>query len=134
MTSFIGNMVESSLFGIMRAYNEWLGPEHHVTRGPIHLGTDKLLTFHIDHTDKNYINWMVWTIHGFEAPDHTETYIKVRVEVSGTDVFRVEFEASGEYTVDDALLFSNYVMKDLHTELSAYTKREGWDAENINLY
>lgn len=132
--SLIQNMVESSLYGVMRAYNEWLGIEHHHMRTPLPLSDDKAMTYHIDRTEKNYINWLVWKVHGFEAPDGSATVLHLRVEVSGTDVFKLEFGASGEYTIADALAFSNYVMKDLHNELTAYTTREGWPSENINVY
>lgn len=134
MTAFIQKIVESSLYGAIRAYNEWLGPEHHIQRTPNILGDNKIMTFHIDRTEKNYINWLVWTVHGFEAPDGTASIIRVRVEVSDTDVFKVDVESSNGFTIADALMFNNYVLKDLHDELSAYTSREGWDAENINLY
>lgn len=134
MTAFIQKIVESSLYGVIRAYNEWLGPEHHIARTPNCLGDDKLMTFHIDRTEKTYINWLVWTVHGFEAADGSAMVIRVRAEVSGTDVFKIVIESSNGLTITDALAFSNYVVKDLHDELSAYTAREGWDAENINLY
>ena len=134
MSSLIQNMVESSLHGVMRAYNEWLGARHHIMRNPINLPDAKGMVFSIDPTDKNYINWLVWSVHGFTAPDGSATVLRLRVEVSGTDVFNVEFEASGEYTIKDALAFSNIIMKDLHTELTAYTTREGWPSENINVY
>lgn len=134
MTAFIQKIVESSLYGVIRAYNEWLGPEHHIVRTPTILGDNKIMTFHIDRTEKTYINWLVWTVHGFEAPDGSATIIRVRAKVSGTDIFKVDVESTAGITIADALTFNNYVLKDLHDELSAYTVREGWDAENINLY
>lgn len=134
MTAFMQKIVESSLYGIIRAYNEWLGPEHHIQRFPNALGENKIMTFHVDRTEKTYINWLVWTVHGFETPDGAAMVVRVRAEVSGTDIFKVDVESSNGFTITDALTFNNYVLKDLHDELSAYTAREGWDAENINLY
>lgn len=132
--TLIQNIVESSLSGVIRAYNEWLGPEFHNKRDPFILDCGKAIVFCTDRTEKSYVNWLVWTVHGFDAVDGSANILRVRIKVSGDDIFDVNFEATGEYSMEDALAFNSIILKDLHNELKAYTTREGWPSENINVY
>lgn len=127
MDTLLDNFVKAQLQPVMNAYSCWLGPEFHSKRTPIEGGVDNLITYSMDKGAKSYIHWMVWNVHTDDGA------FKIRVEWAMHECHTLEFIRPEDATFDQCQEVVALVLKDIYEQLMAYTEREGWPSENMQI-